>query len=181
MPKHTLSFRVLLASSLMAVTPIAPAAVVEATANGFLVQHEVAVRASAEKVYAALLHVGAWWDPAHTYSGHSMNLSIDPKPGGCFCERLADGGAAEHMRVVNVQPNRILRMTGALGPLQASGLTGSLTWALVPSGGATTLRLTYSVGGYMQGGLEPIAPAVDEVLGEQIRRLKQFAEGKNPM
>jgi hypothetical protein len=68
-------------------------------------------------------------------------------------------------------------MAGALGPLQASGLAGSLTWKLVDADGATTLQLSYSVGGYMQGGFEKMAPAVDEMLNEQIQRLKAFVEG----
>jgi uncharacterized protein YndB with AHSA1/START domain len=180
MPQRAPSSRILLALGLLAVARIAPATVVEATSSGFLVQHEVTIRASANQVYRALLHVGAWWAPAHTYSGNSMNLSIDPKPGGCFCERLAHGGAVEHMMVVNLQPDRLLRMTGALGPLQGSGLAGSLTFALTPDAAGTTLRVSYSVGGYMQGGVEKVAPAVDQVLGEQIGRLKQFAEGKSP-
>ena len=38
--------------------------------------------------------------------------------------------------------------------------------------------VTYSVGGFMDGGFEKIAPAVDGVLGEQVQRLKSYAEGK---
>jgi hypothetical protein len=60
-------------------------------------------------------------------------------------------------------------------------LAGSLTWKLVEVSGITTLQLSYSVGGYMQGGFEKMAPAVDEVLNEQIQRLKVFVEaGKVP-
>jgi uncharacterized protein YndB with AHSA1/START domain len=163
---------------LTAAAAATPAAVIDATADGFVVQNEVAIQASPEKVYAALIQVARWWNPQHTYSGRSANLSIDPRPGGCFCERLASGGGAEHMRVVNVQPNKVLRLVGALGPLQGSGLAGSLTWTLTPSSAGTTLRLAYSVGGYMQGGLDKVAPAVDQVLGDQIGRLKRSVEGK---
>jgi uncharacterized protein YndB with AHSA1/START domain len=174
------SDRGVLALILTAAACAAQAAVVDATSGGFLVQHEVAIRATPEKVYAALIQVGRWWGPEHTYSGNSMNLSIDARPGGCFCERLASGGGVEHMRVVNVQPNKTLRLIGALGPLQGSGLAGSLTWTLTPTGTGTTLRLSYSVGGYMQGGLDKIAPAVDQVLGDQIQRLRRLVEGKAP-
>jgi uncharacterized protein YndB with AHSA1/START domain len=160
----------------------ASASVVEVTASGFLVKNEVTIRASPEKVYATLMHeVGRWWNPEHTYSGDSHNLSIDERAGGCFCERLAPGGAAEHMRMVYIQPNKVVRMAGALGPLQGSGLAGSLTWKLIEVSGITTVQLSYSVGGYMQGGFEKMAPAVDEVLNEQIQRLKVFVEaGKLP-
>jgi uncharacterized protein YndB with AHSA1/START domain len=155
------------------------AAVVTLAANGFLVRHEVAVAAPPAKVYEALAgKVGSWWSSKHTYSGDAANLSIDARAGGCFCEKLKDGGSVEHMRVVFVAPNSAVRMSGALGPLQAHGLAGSLTWRLVPAGDATTLSVTYSVGGFMDGGFEKIAPAVDGVLGEQVQRLKSYAEGK---
>jgi hypothetical protein len=36
--------------------------------------------------------------------------------------------------------------------------------------------MTYSVGGFMAGGFESIAPAVEQVLGEQANRLKRFVE-----
>jgi uncharacterized protein YndB with AHSA1/START domain len=155
------------------------AAVVTLAATGFLVRHEVAVAAPPAKVYEALVgKAGSWWSPRHTYSGDAANLSIDARAGGCFCEKLKDGGSVEHMRVVFVAPNSAVRMSGALGPLQAHGLAGSLTWRLVPAGDATTLSVTYSVGGFMDGGFEKIAPAVDGVLGDQVQRLKSYAEGK---
>jgi len=80
------------------------------------------------------------------------------------------------MTVVNLQPFKLVRLTGALGPLQGSGLTGSLTWTLASAGDGTKLEMTYSVGGYMEGGFDTIAPAVDEVLGGQLKRLKAFVE-----
>jgi uncharacterized protein YndB with AHSA1/START domain len=170
--------RAVLVLTLAVVTRGASASVVEVTASGFLVKNEVSIHAPPEKVYRALVYeVGHWWNSEHTYSGDSRNLSIDARAGGCFCERLASGGAAEHMTIVYLQPNKVLRMAGALGPLQAAGLAGSLTWKLVDADGATTLQLTYSVGGYMAGGFNKIAPAVDAVLNEQVQRLKAFAEG----
>ena len=84
------------------------------------------------------------------------------------------------MTVIAVFPGRMLRMTGALGPLQGSGLAGSLTWLLTGAAGGTNLEMSYSVGGYMQGGFEKIAPAVDAVLGEQVTRLKAYLETGKP-
>ena len=83
------------------------------------------------------------------------------------------------MRVVNVSPNRMLRMSGALGPLQQSGAAGSMTWAFKPEASGTAVELTYSVGGYARGGFETMAPSVDEVLSDQHSRLKAYVE--NPM
>jgi uncharacterized protein YndB with AHSA1/START domain len=165
----------LIVSTLGLLVPPAGAAV-DAAANGFVVRHEVTVAAPAAKVYEALTAgVGSWWNEQHTYSGDSRNLSIDPRPGGCFCERLANGGV-EHMRVVHVRQNQLLRMVGGLGPLQGSGTSGSITWRLSAVEGGTRLELTYSVGGFMAGGFESIAPAVDRVLGDQADRLKRYVE-----
>ena len=149
--------------------------------SGFLVRHEVVVASSREKVFRSLTAgVGSWWHPEHTHSKNAKNLSIDARPGGCFCEKLPGGGGAEHMRVVLVSPPEILRMDGALGPLQESGLTGSMTWKLTTEASGTKVELTYGVGGYFRGGFEKIAPAVDWVLGQQIARLKSFVETGKP-
>lgn len=167
--------------ALLSVATGATAAVVQVTSTGFLVKHEVSVGAAPGKVYDALVgQVGSWWNPQHTYSGDSKNLVIDARPGGCFCEKLPNGGGIEHMRVVYVQPSALVRLSGAMGPLQASGLGGSLTWKLTGGDGGTKLELSYSVGGYMEGGIEKMGPAVNDMLGEQIQRLKAFVETGNP-
>jgi hypothetical protein len=121
-------------------------------------------------------HIGAWWSSAHTYSQDARNLSIELKPGGCWCEALPGGGGARHMTVVNVQPERMLRATGGLGPLQGLGVAGALTIALKGEDDHTTVTWTYDVGGHEKGGLDMLAGPVDGVLGEQARRLKAYAE-----
>ena len=159
----------------------ARADVVETTAYGFLVRQEATIDAPADKVYRALAgEVGRWWNPEHTYSGDAANLSIDARPGGCFCEKLPDGGGVEHLAVVYVAPGKTLRLRGALGPLQGHGLAGSMTWRLAAAGAATKVELTYSVGGYMQGGFDKMAPAVNFVVGEQLGRLKSYVETGKP-
>ena len=168
----------------LAAAAVSPAEVANVAPNGFTVHHTVTIPTSPEKVYAALVNgVGSWWNPEHTYSHDSKSLSIDARPGGCFCEKLGNGGGVEHMRVVFAWPGRMLRMAGALGPLQGSGLAGSMTWQLGAAkgaAGATSLEFSYSAGGYMAGGFEKIAPAVDAVLGEQLARLKSFVETGKP-
>jgi hypothetical protein len=84
------------------------------------------------------------------------------------------------MRVIYVAPGEMLRMAGALGPLQASGLAGSLTWALKAAPSGTAVELSYSVGGFFPGGLDKIAPAVSAVLEEQLQRFKRFVETGKP-
>jgi uncharacterized protein YndB with AHSA1/START domain len=149
--------------------------------NGFLVKFEVSVNAPATKVYNALVgQIGSWWDSEHTYAGDAKNLSIDARPGGCFCEKLPNGGGIEHARVIYVAPREILRLSGALGPLQPSGVAGTLTWKLTSSTDNTRVQLSYSVGGFIDGGFEKVAPLVESVLRQQLDRLKQFAETGTP-
>lgn len=170
----------LLLVSAIAILGSGLAGAAEVSSNGFLVRHERIIEAPAARIYDSLIQqVGSWWNPQHTYSGDSKNLSIDPRPGGCFCERLPNGGV-EHMHVVYLKPNEMVRMVGGLGPLQASGVAGSMTWRLSPAEHGSKLELTYSVGGFIAGGFESIAPAVERVLGEQVDRLKRFVETGTP-
>jgi hypothetical protein len=170
--------------ALAVLTPDASAEVLNVSANGFAVKHEVTTLLTPEQTYALLVdRVGEWWNPAHTFSGNAKNLSIDAKPGGCFCERFPGGGGVQHMTVTFARPGRMLRMSGALGPMQGSGLAGSMSWQLEPVQAGkpgTKLTLSYSVGGYLQGGFEQMAPAVDGVLGEQIGRLQRLADTGKP-
>ena len=153
----------------------------QVTPNGFLVKLEANINAPAAKVYEALIgQIGLWWNPEHTFSHDEKNLSIDPRPGGCFCEKLPNGGGVEHMHGVFIAPNETIRLSGALGPLQASGFAGSMTWKLSSADDNTRVDLSYSVGGFFQGGFEKIAPAVESVLSNQLNRLKLFVETGKP-
>lgn len=155
--------------------------VIESTATGFLLRNTVAISAPPTRVYTAITdEVGRWWDPAHTFSHDARNLSLDAKPGGCFCERLPDGGGLEHMRVVYASPGKLLRLTGALGPLQEAALAGTMTWNLSQSGGGTTVEMSYAVGGFRAGGFRDMPAVVDGVLRGQLARLKALVETGRP-
>lgn len=163
------------------------AKVAEVSDRGFVVRHIAQVPASSEDVWAVLVKPAEWWDSAHTWSASAANLSIDARAGGCFCEILpntaspkaAPRGSVEHMRVIYVERPRALRMSGALGPLQADAVNGTLTVELKPgaSGKGTQILLEYVVGGYARTPFEKLAPAVDGVLGEQVRRLSEKLGG----
>jgi hypothetical protein len=77
------------------------------------------------------------------------------------------------MRVIFVQPGRVLRMQGALGPLQSEAVIGTLTVAMerAKDNAATRVSFSYVVGGYMRYKVSEIAPAVDKVLGEQFENM----------
>ena len=90
--------------------------VADSAANGFTVKLAVTVQAPPQEVYRRLVHnVGDWWNPMHTFSGDAHNLSIDDKAMGCFCEKLARGGAVRHMEVVFLAPGKTMVLSGALG------------------------------------------------------------------
>jgi uncharacterized protein YndB with AHSA1/START domain len=148
--------------------------------SGFEVASAATIAASPERVYRAFGEIAKWWSPSHTFSRNAANLSIELRADGCFCERLKDGGSVQHMVVVYAAPGIGLRLRGALGPLQAEGVDGALSWALKPAAGGTSITQTYVVGGYIRAGMEQWAPRVDKVLGEQLERLKSYVEGKTP-
>lgn len=157
----------------------ARAEVVDASAEGFAVRTQVQVAAPPSAVYDALVgKVGAWWDPQHSWSGNAANLSIDARPGGCFCEKLPGGPSdgVQHLTVVFAARGKTLRLAGGLGPLQSMAVSGVMTWTLTEAAGGTVLDMTYAVAGHAKGGLAALAAPVDAVTGTQVRRLKQFVE-----
>jgi uncharacterized protein YndB with AHSA1/START domain len=151
--------------------------VIESTPSGFTTRTTVEIAATPRTVYNALsLQVASWWDPEHTWSGNPRNMTIDPRAGGCFCEKLNNGGSVTHMTVVLADPGKTLRMTGALGPLQEHAIAGTMSWMLTDVSGRTRVEMTYVVGGYMRGGVEPVVKIVDQVLATQVQRLKRYIE-----
>lgn len=153
----------------------AAAKVVASGDHGFAVSRSAQVKASPAAVWTALRTPGRWWSSAHSWSGDAANMTLAPQPGGCFCEALPDGGFAEHARVIFAAPGRMLRLSGAFGPMQGEALTGTLTVTLEPVGDSmTTVTFDYVVGGYARFPLAPMPEAVDAVIGEQHARLLRF-------
>lgn len=155
------------------------AEVTAAAADGFVSEHTLVLEADSARAYRALTEeVSSWWDASHSYSGEAANFSLDARAGGCFCEVLPDGGSVEHMHVVFAEPGRQLRMQGGLGPLQAMGLSGSMTFELSPDGsGRTVLRYRYVVSGASISGLAALAEPVDRVQLGQLMRLAAYLAG----
>ncbi|GMR17136.1 MAG: SRPBCC family protein [Gammaproteobacteria bacterium] len=153
------------------------AEVTDSASNGFSIRHSVDIRASRSAVYkAAVFDVGAWWNDEHTVSGAAANLYIEPRPQGCFCEKLGEGAGLVHLTVSFVNPGVMLRLSGGLGPLGLMGVAGNMTWEFADSTDGTTVTWQYAVGGYLPGGLDALAGPVDRVVVEQMARLKTFAE-----
>ena len=159
------------AALLLALLASPAAAEVVTSDAGFVITNRATVAAPPAEVWAALITPARYWNPQHSYSGQARNMTLEARAGGCFCEALADGGSVEHMLVVMVMPNRTLRLSGGLGPLQSEGLAGALTWQLEPAEGGTRITQTYVVGGNMRMDRAVVAPGVDMVLREQLERL----------
>ena len=159
----------------------AGAEVISSAFNGFTVRHTVPVEAARAAVYAAAVSdIGRWWSGDHTVSGDAANLYITTTVPGCFCETLGEQGGLVHMTVSFVNEDTMIRLTGGLGPLGLMGVNGNMTWEFDEAERGTVVTLQYSVGGYMDGGLDNVAGAVDDVLGEAMLRLKSYVETGNP-
>ena len=166
----------LIPAAALAMAGPATAAVVDSSVTGFEVQQTVVIAAPAAKVWAALIQPGQWWSSSHTWSHDAHNMTLDLKPGGCWCETLPGGGGAQHLTVIYLDPGKVIRFEGGLGPFQFTGASGRLSWSLAEKDGKTTLTQTYDIGGYVKGGIQPLAAPVDGVLTEQVGRLKALVE-----
>ncbi len=166
---------------LIAFAGIASAAVKDVQPTIFTIESSVTSTASPAAVYAALTNPSGWWDPRHTWSGDAKNLSMEAKAGGCYCETLPGGGSMQHSRVVWAEPGKKLKLDGAFGPLQDMAVDGLLTFALEPEGTGTKITLTFRASGNFTMTTDNLAPGVDRVLGQQLIRLRKFADtGQTP-
>ncbi len=155
--------------------------VADSAANGFTIKIVETIHATPADVYNRLTrNVGDWWSSDHTFSGDAHNLSIDEKPMGCFCEKLANGGGVRHAEVIFYAPAKALILSGAFGPLQKFGVAATLSFAITPAADGSKLEVTFAIGGYAPGGLNTWAAPVDSVLTEQMIRLKGYVETGSP-
>lgn len=158
----------------------ASAEVVDAGATGFSIKVNSEVNAPPSTVFRMLSEqIGRWWDSAHTFSGSATNMTIEPRVGGCFCETLRNG-AVQHMIVTHIDAPRVLVLHGGLGPLGSMGVVGALGWTLEERSGRTQLQVVYNVGGYIKGDFKQLAPVVDGVITNQVKRLKSISETGRP-
>lgn len=171
MPKY------LLAVAALSLAAPAHAEVVGVNAHGFEIRHSITLVVPQERAYAAFGQVAQWWSKAHTYSGDSSRLSLQLRPGGCFCERLDGGGGIEHLRVTYIQPSERVVLSGSLGPLLFEATTGVMDVQVERIAGGSRITMNYRAAGFANGGAEKLAPLVDKVLGEQIKRLRTFVAG----
>jgi uncharacterized protein YndB with AHSA1/START domain len=181
MMRHFAAFA---AAALCSVSAPLAAKVTESTESGFVVAHTARVAASPDDVWKMLRSPDKWWSKAHSWSGNAANLWMDTQAGGCFCEKLPhdDGsfGSVQHARILYADAGKMLRLSGAFGPLQSEAVTGTLTIVIKPNDKGSLILFEYVVGGYARFPLKSVAPAVDAVLGEQLGGLAKALGGALP-
>ena len=164
----------LLAGLLLSSSPAA-AEVLVADAHGFEVSNAVSLVIPVNQAYAAFSRLGSWWNDEHTYSGKAANIQLVLRPGACFCEAISTGGGVEHMRVSVVQPNERIVMSGALGPVLYEAATGVMDIKFERIAGGAKVTLNYRAAGFARGDANKMAPIVDRVLAEQMKRYRVYA------
>ena len=164
------------AIALLALGTPAAAEVVSASSSGFEIRESVALVVPTDAAYRDFGNIARWWDPQHTYSGEAANLSLALVPGGCFCEHIPKtGGGIEHLRVTYVEPGKHVVLTGALGPLLYEAVAGVMDVSVKQIAGGSELTIDYKAAGFARGGADKLAPAVDQVLAQQMKRLRAYA------
>lgn len=163
--KIILVFVLLLSSSLVS------SKVLYLADTGFIVENTITLQEKRKTVWQAFTQkVDQWWPSDHTWWGDKSVLSIDTFAGGCFCEKYKNN-SAEHMRIVFVEPNKQMRMSGGLGPLQGMGMYGILNWKFIDKPTGTAVTMTYKVNGINPDGFASLAPIVDKVQAQQLNGL----------
>lgn len=183
-----MSDKKLILASLAAVLSAAPlpvaAKLIDQSEAGFTSAHSARVAASPDAVWKMLRAPQNWWSAEHSWSGDAANFWMDAQAGGCFCEKLPGGegqlGSVQHARILFAKPGELLRLSGALGPLQGEALTGTLTIQIKPAEGGSIIRFDYVVGGYARFKFADIAPVVDSVMGVQLNGLAKALGGALP-
>lgn len=158
----------IIAAAMLLFASAASAEVVSAGEHGFELRHSAILPLPPEEALRAFGRVERWWDAEHTYSGSASSLSMALQPGGCFCERLPNGGGIEHMRVAYVDPGKRLVLTGSLGPLLYLATAAVWDIRFTPVGTGSRVTFEYKAAGFANGGAAKLAPLVDRVLAAQV-------------
>src|SRR4029453_14206594 len=164
----------LLIPALLAASPVS-AEVISANPNGFEVQEIVNLVVPQPNAYAAFGQIGQWWSKEHTYSGDATRMSLQLRPGGCFCEPLEGGGGIEHMRVTYLKPGEQIVLTGSLGPLLYQATAGVMDVKFERIAGGTRVTMNYRAAGFAKGDGDKMAPPANKGRGEQMKRYRIYA------
>lgn len=155
---------------LMVLPTAAIADIVSSSATHYVLRHESRTQLSVEALWERLIRPASWWHPDHTYSGDAANLSLALEPGGLWQETW-EGGAVAHGEVLLVIDGSTLRLNAPFGPLQGAGAYAIWTITVAEDEEGTIARFEETATGPESAALHELAPAVDFVKSEAIRRL----------
>lgn len=144
--------------------------VVEASGDHYVLKHEGRSTLSPADLWARLIKPETWWHPDHSYSGDAGNLSLEPVAGGLWREEWEDGSVL-HGEVLNAVPGKLLRLDAPFGPLQGMGVSVVWTISIKADGTGSLVTFDEIANGSASSKLDALAPAVDGVKGEAMRRL----------
>lgn len=146
------------------------AEVIEAAPDHYVLKQEASSDLAPADIWNRLIDPASWWHPDHTYSGSSANLSLELEAGGLWREDW-DGGSVTHGTVIFVNPGVQLRLDAPFGPLQPIGAKTIWTITIAPDGTGSKVTFDEISHGVPSSKLDELAPAVDFVKTEAIRRL----------
>lgn len=169
MRKHLVTLFVFFSAS------VVHADVITASDEHFILRLESDSALAPDALWERLIVPAAWWHPDHTYSGDAKNLTLEAKAGGLWREDWA-GGSVEHGRVLLLQPGKVLRMQAPFGPLQSVGAYAVWTITVMPADKGSVVRFDVSAVAPAGAGLESLAPAVNAVKSEALRRLTETSK-----
>ena len=167
--------RVLVLSAAMVWATPASAEVDSAGPHGFEISHSINLDVPREQAFAAFSQVRNWSTTPQTYSGEASPLSAELCQRRLIGERLDGGGGVEHLRVAYLQPGERVVLTGSLGPLLYEATSGVMDVKVEKIAGGSRISMNYRAAGFANGGAEKMAPLVDQVLVEQMKRLRTYA------
>lgn len=158
--------RMIIAMLALGVTTNAAGGVTESSSDGFTISLSQESQRSDAELWQRLQHPEIWWSSAHSWSGDAANMSVEMRAGGCWCERVGDG-VVVHGRILRIDAGRAVLFDAPLGPLNEAAVSTRLSWRVENQ----RVVWRYQVFGALPMPVEQLAPLVEGVLAEQLRRL----------
>ena len=105
----------------------ARAEIKDAAPGGFTLENSIQVPTDVTTAWKALVEdVDQWWPADHTWWGAESQLSIEPRAGGCFCERRGQQQVLDaKVSLLTAQEDTLtgaFRVLAVIGRLSASDL-----------------------------------------------------------
>lgn len=144
--------------------------IIESSPDHYVLHQEATSSMAPADLWARLIEPATWWHPEHTYSGSAEHLSLDVQAGGLWKEEWP-GGSVTHGEVIFVNPGAQIRLDAPFGPLQAIGAKTIWTISIAAEGDGSKVVFDEISHGVASSKLDELAPAVDFVKTEAIRRL----------